>query len=307
MQQSPKHIICTIDDNYAQHCMVMLQSLFDFNQQSIFNVHIITDGLSAKNITYFTRFFKATKHTFQTIKVDKNLLKDAPVFGHVSLATYFRILIPRLLPAEINEALFLDSDIIIKGNIDMFWQVNIANYSHIAIENNGISSSFKENLGIPQEEVYFNAGVLFINLQWWRANDVFFKSIDFMKNNSEKITFWDQDVLNALLYGKWLEFPPTYNAQEYLFRETITDFANELKLLEAVNNPVIIHFSGSDNCKPWYYSNTHKFKQEYEKYLAKTVFKDMKPIGFPEEKKLTTRDKFYLFRQQLFQRKHVGK
>ena len=81
------------------------------------------------------------------------------------------------------------------------------------------------------------------------------------------------------------------------------DAIGTLKLLEAINNPVIIHFSGSDDCKPWHYSNNHKFKNEYEKYLAKTVFKDVKPIGFPEEKKLTLRDKFYLFRQELFQKK----
>jgi len=219
------------------------------------------------------------------------------------LATYFRILIPRLLHEGIDKALFLDSDIIINGNIELFWQVDISNYSHIAIENKGISSSLKKNLGIPQEELYFNAGVLFINLDWWRRNDVFLKAIDFMKSNASKITFWDQDVLNAVLYGKWLEFSAAYNAQEYLFREDVRNIPKELKLLEAINNPVIIHFSGSDDCKPWHYSNNHKFKNEYEKYLAKTVFKDVKPIGFPEEKKLTLRDKFYLFRQELFQKK----
>jgi lipopolysaccharide biosynthesis glycosyltransferase len=281
----------------------MLQSLFDNNEYSSFHIFILTEGLSEQNNNHFQVFFKLKKHTFTIIHIDNALLKDAPVFGHVSLATYYRILIPLLIPKQIDKALFLDSDIIVKGNVDMFWSVEIESYSHIAIENYGITQEFKQNLGINPHAKYFNAGVMFINLKWWRKENVFQKSLDFISTNSDKITFWDQDVLNALLFGKWLEFPMEYNAQQFLFFGETVNVLKNITMLSAYYNPVIIHYAGSDICKPWYYECTHKYKDEYYKYLQKTEFKNFIPIGTPVEKKLTWRDKFYLFRKNLFKRR----
>lgn len=293
-----KYIVCTIDDNYVQHFIVMLLSLFKQNNNNKYHIFIITNNLAQINLKIISRFFRFKKHTFEIKYVDELLLKDAPVYGHVSLATYYRLLISLLLPKEIHKVLFLDSDIIIVGNIDIFWEFEVSTYSHIAIENSGDNKPFIKKLEIPGNSKYFNAGIMLVNLNWWREHDVYSRSIEYLKINSEKITFWDQDVLNAILFNDWYEFPLSYNAQSFLFSEHLPTYLQKEK--EAINSPKIIHFTGGGDSKPWYFSNKHPYKKEYEYYLSKTVFKNSVPIGTPILKKLTFRDKFYLLRKKIF-------
>lgn len=292
-----KYIVCTIDDNYVQHCIVMLLSLFKNNNKNVFHIFILTNQLNQINLKIIRLFFRFKKHSFEIKYVDETLLKDAPVYGHVSLATYYRLLIPLLLPIEIEKVLFLDSDIIIVENIEQLWDFDVSIYSHIAVENCGDNKPFIEKLEIPSSSKYFNAGIMLINLNWWRSNDVYSKSIDYLKSHLERITFWDQDLLNAILYNDWFEFPLSYNAQSFLFSENTKFYSNKEK--EAINSPKIIHFTGGGDSKPWYYSNGHPYKNVYQYYLSKSVFKNALPIGKPILKKLTLRDKFYLLRKKI--------
>ena len=40
--------------------------------------------------------------------------------------------------------------------------------------------------------------------------------------------------------------------------------------MEAIINPTIIHYTGGE--KPWYFSNTHPFKNNYWHYVRLTAF-----------------------------------
>ena len=301
-----KYIICTIDDNYVQHFLVMLTSLFYNNSNSQFKVFVLTEGLSITNERLINDFFRKGDNLYSYLNVERSLLKNAPVFGHVSLATYYRILIERLIPVEVKKALFLDVDIIINGSIDVFWDVEITNNSHIAIENYGINEEKKDQLFLSPEDKYFNAGVMMVNLDWWRENKVYETANQFMINYPNKIEFWDQDVLNSILAGKWIELPYSYNAQEFIFKDAELLKLNQPEVLVAHYNPVIIHFTGSGDCKPWYYSCKHKYKDSYYDYLDKTTFKNFVPIGRPvsklNKKNLSLRDKFYLLRRNLYKK-----
>ena len=62
-------------------------------------------------------------------QVDKTILRNPPFIKntHLSLATYFRILSPDLLPKEITKALYLDSDTLILKNIDELFNSDALN------------------------------------------------------------------------------------------------------------------------------------------------------------------------------------
>lgn len=306
VKEFSKHIVCTIDDNYVQHFIVMLSSLFFQNSKSHFNIFILTEGLSKENVNLIDDFFSDSRNTFSFLKVDSNLLKAAPVFGHISLATYYRILIPKLIPSDVKKALFLDVDIIINGNIDIFWEIELKNHSHLAIENYGISDQKKEELFLSPSQKYFNAGVMMINIDWWRENQIYEKASQFMINYPNKIEFWDQDVLNSILAGKWIELPYSYNAQEFIFADLDLIKSKLNEVITAYYNPVIIHFSGGGNCKPWYYLCNHKYKSKYYEFLDEKIFKSFIPLGQPiiqdNKSKLSLRDKFYLFRRNIFKK-----
>ncbi|NJL10544.1 MAG: glycosyltransferase family 8 protein, partial [Calothrix sp. SM1_7_51] len=252
-------VVCTIDSNYIQHCGVMLCSLLSNNQHNDFYFYIIHNGLDTKSRKVLEKFLDKSKQQFSFIEIDSSLLKEAIVSNHVTIATYFRLLIPELIDTSINKVLFLDSDIIVRQNILQLWTTDISSYVHAAVEDPCISKEYKHNLGVDENMPYFNAGVMLINLTAWRKLEVYSKAIKFIHDYPERIIFWDQDVLNYLLQGQWLKLEPRWNAQEPFFRDcSHQDLGiTEEALQQARFNPALVHYTGSGTCKPWYFYCNH--------------------------------------------------
>jgi lipopolysaccharide biosynthesis glycosyltransferase len=127
----------------------------------------------------------------------------------------------------------------------------------------------RKALGLPEGTKYFNSGVLLINLSFWRKNNVAERAISFVRNNPDKVQYWDQDALNAILINQWVELPTCWNWQ-YWWRTSYPETEQE---------PAIVHFITSD--KPWHWSNSHIFKQEYHQYRIKTPWRRYKLEGRP--------------------------
>jgi len=276
-------IVCTIDNNYIQHCGVMLCSLLSNSQHHEFSFYIIHNGLEVKKRKVLELFLTTFGHSFLFIEIDSKKLEGAVLSDHVTIATYFRLMIPELIDTSIEKILFLDSDIIIRHDITKLWDNDISDYTHAAVENPCITEDYKQNLGISKNNDYFNAGVMLINLKLWRELEITSKSIQFIQDYPKKIKYWDQDVLNYLLQGKWLNLEPYWNAQEAFFRDLS---ASEIgvtpdKFQRARFNPALVHYTGSGICKPWYFYCNHPFKQDYYKYVKKTPWEYFIPTGKP--------------------------
>jgi lipopolysaccharide biosynthesis glycosyltransferase len=106
-----------------------------------------------------------------------------------------------------------------------------------------------------------------MNLKFWRHYNVPERAIEFIRNNPEKVQYWDQDALNAILIGQWIELPAYWNAQ------------HPQEWLDRKRNPTIIHFTGYK--KPWHWSCDNPFKHEYYKYRLKTPWPKLKLEGRP--------------------------
>jgi lipopolysaccharide biosynthesis glycosyltransferase len=265
-----KYITCSVDENYFDHLIVMLTSLFR-NKKQIFYIYILISDLSIMKKSKLNIFFsKYEVHKFEIIKVENESLNNlALVNGHITLASYYRILLPKLLPKKIDKILYLDVDLIIKGNIDFFWLFSVCNYSHLAVEDIGINSLHKKRLFMDDYSKYFNAGVLLINLDWWRREKVFDKCMEFLEKYQDRIILHDQDVLNSVLCNQWEELPYAYNAQESIFRKDLPLYRSK-NYLNAYFNPIIIHYTGGGHSKPWYKECRHDLKNEYAFYYYKS-------------------------------------
>jgi lipopolysaccharide biosynthesis glycosyltransferase len=264
------NVACAIDEGYAQHCGVMLCSLFRNNPAVDFRIFVISDGLS-ENAQQKLRSVAASQgQRLEIVPVDPGLLHGAPVSNHVSIATYFRILTPRLLPDDVDRVLFLDSDIIVRGPITELYAEGVEDYTHAAVEN-PLSEEALARLSIPAGRAYFNAGVLLLNLQRWRQEGLVEKILAYVSANTDKLRWWDQDALNATLFDRWKRWPPKWNAQEAFFANlTAVELGVTPKeLAEARWQPQIVHFTGSGP-KPWTYHSTHPFKRDYYRYLSGT-------------------------------------
>jgi UDP-glucose:(galactosyl)LPS alpha-1,2-glucosyltransferase len=45
--------------------------------------------------------------------------------GHISVSTYFRLCLDKLMPTNVSRAIYLDSDILIRGSLRELWAVDL--------------------------------------------------------------------------------------------------------------------------------------------------------------------------------------
>ena len=262
------------NDDYIQHLGAMLCSLFVNNPFRTFRVYLLGNAVSRESVASINSIASKFQNTVYYIQVDSNAVANFKINSHVSVETYFRLLLPVALPKHICVVLYLDVDVIVPGNIDSLWHTNIDDYHLAAVED--VTASRKNILGISDECQYFNAGVMLVNLTRWRNTCIAEKCLHFINKFPEKIEYWDQDALNAMLYNKWLPLHPKYNMQGPLFMKGFTSYYGDPdELQEAIKQPTIIHYSAPQ--KPWHYLSYHPYTQEYYKYLALTPWKDFQP------------------------------
>jgi lipopolysaccharide biosynthesis glycosyltransferase len=198
-------------------------------------------------------FLKIDKKIFENFRMNKKL-------NYITIETYYRIMIPDLLSNDISKALYLDSDIIVESDIDELWNTDITNYYLAAVDEiqfHRKRSRKLKDLSLPRDSNYFNAGVLLLNLEKWRENEVPKQLIKYIDVNPKKLKFFDQDALNVVLHDKWLPLDPKWN---YLV--LYCHLKNPLEI------PAIIHFAGTE--KPW--NAEIPFKENYLKYLRNSLW-----------------------------------
>ena len=278
------NIACAIDEGYAQHCGVMLCSLFSNSPGAWFQVFVVSDGLTGASREKLARLARDWRHELVFVQVDLPQFRSAHVSGHVTTGAYFRLMLPKVLPAEIDKVLVLDADIVVRGPVTELYEEPVEGYTHAAVTNplcGPVHRRHPGTLGVPEGSPYFNAGVLLLNLPRWREERISERLIEYIGANADRLRWWHQDALNAILHGRWRSCRPTWNAQTSFFggKPAAELGISAEELLEVRTNPRIVHFCGT--WKPWTYYSVHPFKGEYFKYLARTPWRDYRPFDRP--------------------------
>jgi lipopolysaccharide biosynthesis glycosyltransferase len=294
LQDDPIVIVCAADDNYAMPLAVMARSVLEnlkdgcdlllfvidggiknYNKQkilkSLFFANCVVKFVPKPDPLSFKRVEEVNKYCdIEGITMHKDT---------ISIATYYRLFLPELIPVQIEKVIYLDCDLVVEEDILNLWKADLEDNYLLAAEDFWIHSVSAHNgllnykkLGIDQESKYFNAGVLVINLKKWRSDEITAKAIEYLIQNKEYIRFHDQDVLNGLLAGQWGQLDPRWNLtpgiydyyseEESLFPKDIYD--------NLIRHPYIIHFASGT--KPWNSCNVY-YKEHFFKYLDKTEWK----------------------------------
>lgn len=271
------HIFFGIDNNFVMQCGVTITSIGENNKGSDITIHVISGELSNENSVMIESICKKYRFNYILHKIDSSILKDCPLLAgsdNGKIATYFRFLIPQLAE-NIDKAIYLDSDIIVRNRLNDLWNINIDNYAIGVVpgQDNDKIQHFNR-LNYDKNKGYFNAGVLLINLKYWRENNVFERLMKYVSNQGKNLKWQDQDALNYVLQDEKLILPIKYNLQEgMLFSLENIELDNKYfkDLSEAIINPTIIHYTSA--LKPWWKDCKHPYKSEWWKYLQMTIWK----------------------------------
>ena len=163
---------------------------------------------------------------------------------------------------EEDQALYLDCDIVVTRDLSEILAIDLGSYPVAAVRDLGGEVYFGEQI--------FNLGVLLINVDYWRENDVAGQLIEMTDALHEKVSHDDQSILNILFENRWLELPFKYNYAT--LHMTFSDYEPEKGLY-----PPVIHYLNER--KPWK-EYTQSIYREVWWYYQGLDWSDMlEPVG----------------------------
>ena len=266
------HVACNIDANYIRHCAVTLVSMFENNRDERFTIYIVYKGVCPADEEALVSLVSGYGHEVHFYSPDERLLEGFEIRKfkrRISLATYYRCILAELLPESVSRVLYLDCDIVVTGGIAAFWNTPLDGVGVAAVEDVGAHEAERYDvLQYPAELSYFNAGVLLINLDFWREMRMGEACAEYYRKYPERILFNDQDLLNSLLCRHKVLVGLEWNVQDGFYRRPKAMTPEwKAKYADALLRPTILHYT---NRKPWLYDCSHPMRGEYFRYLALT-------------------------------------
>lgn len=264
------NILITSDSKYLKQILVLLKSI-ELNNIGKHNVYLMYRK-SEKMI-----LSGANKDVFNInyIEVDDKYLDEYPQLEkRYPVEIYYKLVAHLYLPEDIDRILYLDPDIVVKGNIDEFYNYEFKDNYYVATSHVKMAcKKFNDiRLGLGKEIPYINVGVLLINLKALRKIDVKRDIDEFLKNNRYKMMLPDQDIISCLYGNKAIILDDIiYNLGEKNFRQRrLVDKNINIEFVE--DNVKIIHYYGRN--KPWnknYRGVLNKYYNEYESKIGEKL------------------------------------
>jgi lipopolysaccharide biosynthesis glycosyltransferase len=257
------HIAISCDHNYLTPFYVLLTSLFD-NNKCYFSLHIIITGINQQEREKITSFVKEHHSEINFYDINEQVINGFPVLFYIpsTQAIYYRLFFPIIVPSKVDRLLYLDTDIVVVGNLEDLFKTDLGTYPVAAVADT--EGDNREDLGIVEKGEYFNSGVLLIDVKRWRSHDITEKALRFVRENPTKILYGDQDALNGVLVNNWNKLPSKYN----IMFSDCPRFVPKRKVRESLQGKVLVHFTSRH--KPWSYRCANPYKYLYHSYLSKS-------------------------------------
>lgn len=259
---TPVNIAFCINDNYVEQLIVVLWSIMkNLTTGRDVNVWIVSSDMSDASKNYLRKLRLGFKNLhLNFLDIDAKELTQLPrTIDYISAETYYRYLLPNLLP-NIDKILYMDADIIVNGDISSLYDTDISKYYMAGGYDLYIDDiKYKSKIGFEQDELYVNAGVLLMNLKQMRTDNIPQKLIDTTKNMVSKVKYQDQDIINIVCRGKILEFDSIYNYTSH----------NILKEKSKYKHAVVIHYTGPN--KPWLSDSNNPMRHLWRRYAKKAA------------------------------------
>ena len=259
-------IFFAIDDGYIPFLAVAIKSLIEnASKEYEYIIKVLHTNVKEKNVRKIKKFetenvnIEFVNLSYYIKKVqDKLYTRD-----YYTNTTYFRMFLPELYP-QYDKVLYLDSDIVVLGDISQLYNTEIGTNLVAAapddiIQYNKVFQEYAEKVvGVVKYQNYFNAGILLMNLDQLRKfnfQDKFLYLLGTVKFSVAQ----DQDYLNRLCKGR------------------VTLINNQWDIMPVINRKInkedikIVHYNFA--YKPWRFEDV-QYKEYFWEYARKTEFLD---------------------------------
>lgn len=264
------HVAYCLDRNYQQHFGVSATSLllnFDGAPEDLC-IHVVTDGADAlflEKLGQLRRQFRSAIVVHTPSPEALRSLAGQPVNGalnHLTLATFYRLLLPAILPAEIAKVLYLDSDTVVLTSIGPLFEEDLEGCALMAVVDPS-SAAMASHWSLDR---YVNSGVMLLNLQRWREAGHVGKCLEHGLRYQDKVRYGDQCAINAVLAGEIRLLPGQWNTPVWPGGGPVDPQA-----------AAILHYITGD--KPWQSWYRDPLARFYWQYLAASPWAGAEPVA----------------------------
>jgi len=273
-----KSVYFSIDEKYSRYCAVTIFSILSNTKlPSSFFFTILSQSLSAlskQNLESVCDYFDAN---IEFVEIDTKIFHGFRASQqYFNAIKYARLLGPNFI--ESKKTIYLDCDLVITGDLSELFDENLQGYTLGATLNLYFpyQEIFKQKFGLPEQGCYFNSGVLLIDVEQWRNNQLSEYILEFIESNKKRFHYNDQDALNAFFWNKYHQISVEWNVESRIFSII---YPKEIRS-ELIHAKKIIHYTGPK--KPWSSEEHVPLREYYIKYSQRLgeMF-DWKP-SYPE-------------------------
>jgi len=272
----PLHLVTMADEAFAMPMSVALFSVLQpLPPGSEPRIVALDAGVSGKSRERVHRVVDRASQTAQLEWVcpDTSAIDDVD-HARSSKANLYLFLVPEILPDECTRALYIDSDLVAERSVRSLWTKSFGDNAVLAVPERTVSCPSNgvaewERLGFDADDLYFNSGVMLLNLEVWRQQNVHGRAIDYLLDPENRFCYKsDQEALNAVLEGQWGPLDPRWNAIHLLYEPDHRAEIEEMMdtdLRFARDDPYLIHYTGDE--KPWHRGCEHPRRRRFYHYL----------------------------------------
>jgi lipopolysaccharide biosynthesis glycosyltransferase len=278
-------VLYAVDDGYTIPLSASVRSLVD-NAKCVERLEIVvlTSGMSEASRERLFASWRDRVKSVTFIPVDTapfhNLPTSSPLMSHPSEATYARFLAPDLLPATWDRVVYLDADTISTCSLEPLWTTDLRGAAVAAVQDPVVpyvSSRFGlpgwRQAGLEAGTRYFNSGVMLVNLEAWRREQIAERSLAYLQENRDRIVAFEQEALNFCVRGRFVQLDPVWNVMHNYWSNPVHRVGKYSRILERAR---IHHFAGAE--KPWSPGNREAFGARlFFDYLDRTRWQGWRP------------------------------
>lgn len=247
-----KVIVLAANNLYIDKVTTTIKSIVAHNDGIHF--YIINDDFPNEWFQLLNKKLKKFQSTITNVKKLGHHLNNYHLpTENLHYAAYFRYFIADFVKE--SRALYLDSDIIVRGNLDSLFKTDFENQYIAAVQD----ITYEGYLGDG-----FNSGVLLLNLEKWREEDTpMSQQLLELTEKYHQDVYGDQGILNIRFKNQWKSLDKKYN---YMVGSDASAYlVNNLDWYTNSFIPKIIHYTGR---KPWNELCSNRFRETWWFYYG---------------------------------------
>ena len=283
-EERKMNIVYATDDKYAIYTGISMVSLME-NNRDLDNIifYILDNGISDQSRAALSALSKRYHRTVRFIDISNYMEYidfDLDTHGFNPIVVV-RLFMSNYLPAEVKKVLYLDGDTLVTGKLSPLERIDMTEYDVAAVPELYMPPFKKRaSIGFSRKQTYYNAGVLWINLERWRQTGIEKKFLAYYAKHSARLLFNDQDVINACCVDRIYKLEQWYNMStnfcyfpRYFVKRIQPEYTfSPAKLYyQKMKRPVIIHYMGDE--RPWIHGSRNWCVPLFDIFAAKTPWK----------------------------------